>query len=160
MHSAGINNFLFVVGYHDEQIRSYFGSGSAWTLIIQYSNQIKQMGTAAALNLVKDLIHEDFLMANGDVLINHQDISLVMEQPGIVMSVIELKDVSGLGVIEGQHGQVTRIHEKVLNPPTHIANAGLYRFTPDIFKAIDSTGMSTGVNMRSLIPYRYSSTEV
>ena len=58
------------------------------------------------------------------------------------MSTFELPDVSGLGVIEVKDGQVTRIFEKMADPPSHLANAGLYLFTRDIFKAIEKTAKS------------------
>jgi UDP-N-acetylglucosamine diphosphorylase/glucosamine-1-phosphate N-acetyltransferase len=47
-----------------------------------------------------------------------------------------------MGVIEVEKGKVTRIYEKSANPPTNMANAGLYLFTPDIFEAIEKTGKS------------------
>ena len=27
---AGVREFIFIVGYHDEQVRDYFGSGDKW----------------------------------------------------------------------------------------------------------------------------------
>ena len=77
------------------------------------------------------------------MLSNSQDIRSLISHTGNAMSVIELADVSGLGVIETHNGQVTRIHEKSVSPPSHLANAGLYLFTPDIFSSIDHTEKST-----------------
>jgi bifunctional UDP-N-acetylglucosamine pyrophosphorylase/glucosamine-1-phosphate N-acetyltransferase len=39
-------------------------------------------------------------------------------------------------------GKVTHIYEKVEEPPSHMANAGVYLFTPDIFDAISRTPKS------------------
>jgi UDP-N-acetylglucosamine diphosphorylase/glucosamine-1-phosphate N-acetyltransferase len=142
MKHVGIREFVFIVGYHDEQIRNYFNDGRKWDVNIQYYEQRKQLGTADALRIVTGLIDDDFLAVNGDVIINHLDIQNVISQTGNVMSVIELPDVSGMGVIEVNEGQVKRVHEKVSNPPSHLANAGLYLFTPEIFTAIEKTGKS------------------
>ncbi len=142
MQQAGIREFIFVVGYHDEQIRSYFGDGSPWNVRIQYCYQNRQEGTAQALKMAEGFFNENFLVVNGDVIINHLDIQLVMPQIGNVMGVIELPDVTGLGVVEGREGQVLKVHEKMENPPSHLANAGLYLFTPDIFDAIEKTEKS------------------
>jgi UDP-N-acetylglucosamine diphosphorylase/glucosamine-1-phosphate N-acetyltransferase len=143
MQHAGIQDFIFIVGYHDEQIRNYFGNGRQWDINIQYANQRKQLGTADALRMVESFTNESFLMANGDVIIDRHEIQHLTAQTGNVMSVLELQDVSNLGVIEGKEGQVTHIYEKMANPPSHLANAGLYLFTPDIFSAIEKTLKST-----------------
>jgi bifunctional UDP-N-acetylglucosamine pyrophosphorylase/glucosamine-1-phosphate N-acetyltransferase len=139
---AGIRDFYFVVGYHDEQIREYFRDGSDWDISIQYFNQRKQAGTADALRMVAGHITGSFLVANGDVIIHHQDIQVIVAQNSTSMSVIELPDVASLGVIEGDKGQVYRVHEKLADPPSHLANAGLYLFTQDIFPAIEKTEKS------------------
>ena len=68
MKSTGIHEFFFVVGYHDEQIRTYFGNGEKWGIRIEYFNQRKQLGTADAVRMVKESIQESFLLANGDVI--------------------------------------------------------------------------------------------
>jgi UDP-N-acetylglucosamine diphosphorylase/glucosamine-1-phosphate N-acetyltransferase len=142
MRQAGISEFVFIVGYHDEQIRDYFGNGAGWGVDIQYFNQRAQKGTADALRQVQGFVKDSFIMINGDVIINRQDIQRLYQQDGSVMSVIELPDVTGMGVIEVEQGKVTRIYEKSANPPTNMANAGLYLFTPDIFEAIEKTGKS------------------
>ena len=142
MSQAGINEFVFIVGFHDEKIRDYFGAGAQWNVKIQYSNQFKQTGTADALRKAAGLLNENFLMANGDVIIGREDIRRLIQKECSTMSLIELEDVSGLGVVEVKGDQVVRLHEKVLNPPSHLANAGLYFFTPEIFGAIEKTNQS------------------
>jgi UDP-N-acetylglucosamine diphosphorylase/glucosamine-1-phosphate N-acetyltransferase len=142
MQQAGIKEFIMVVGYHDEQIRDYFGDGSNWNVTIQYSNQRKQLGTADAVRMVKGFIDGNFLVANGDIIIDKQDIVNLTGHAGNVMSGIELADVSGLGVIKIKKGYVTHIYEKSAEPPSHLANAGLYLFTPDVLNAIDKTQKS------------------
>jgi UDP-N-acetylglucosamine diphosphorylase/glucosamine-1-phosphate N-acetyltransferase len=139
---AGIREFIFVVGYHDEQIRAYFGDGARWGVSIRYNQQKKQLGTADALRMVAGLVSDNFLMANGDIIIRSADIRGLMAKKGNVMSVIELADVAGLGVVEVTEGKVVRLHEKTAVPPSHLANAGLYLFTPDIFAAIEKTPLS------------------
>jgi UDP-N-acetylglucosamine diphosphorylase/glucosamine-1-phosphate N-acetyltransferase len=142
MIKAGIKEFTLIVGYHDEQIRNYFSDGSKWGINIQYCNQRNQLGTADALRMVEGLITDNFLLANGDVIIDNHDISSIIHKNQNMMSVIELQDVTGLGVIECRDGKVSRIHEKSADPPSHLANAGLYSFTQDIFKAIEATPKS------------------
>ncbi len=142
MKLAGITEFFFVVGYQNDQIINYFGNGQKWGVTIHYSHQDSQMGTADALRMAQGIINDNFLMANGDIIISHRDILELSSFPGNAMSVIEVPDVTGLGVIEGKDGNVVRLHEKSASPPSHLANAGLYLFTPDIFEGIRHTPRS------------------
>jgi NDP-sugar pyrophosphorylase family protein len=84
MKKAGIREFVFVVGYHDEIVRSYFKDGSAWDVQIHYCDQRKQQGTADALSLTERFINDSFLVANGDVMVNYRDIQSLASQPGIL----------------------------------------------------------------------------
>ena len=142
MQQTGISEFIFVVGYHDEQIRNYFGNGEKWGIGIQYIKQKEQLGTADALAATEGLLNETFLLANGDAVIGHQDITQLIGRDGNVLSTIELPDVSGLGVIKVKSDHVVKIYEKMQNPPSHLVNAGLYLFSPDIFDAIKKIARS------------------
>ena len=139
---AGVKEFIFIVGYCDEQLRDYFGSGERWGVKIGYRNQRRQMGTADAIRGIESLIDGNFLVINGDIIVSHDDIGRLAGTGGTTVSVIEVKDTSGLGTVKLADGKVAEIYEKMANPPTRMANAGLYLFTPDIFGAIASTEKS------------------
>jgi bifunctional UDP-N-acetylglucosamine pyrophosphorylase/glucosamine-1-phosphate N-acetyltransferase len=139
---AGIGEFVFIVGYCDEQVRAYFGSGEKWGVKVDYSEQRKQMGTADAIRMVEGVTEDFFLVINGDVIINHADIKKLLKNKHDTMSVFTVKDPSGLGIVELANGKVVNILEKSQNPPTLLANAGLYLFTPRIFEAISKTEKS------------------
>ena len=143
MSECGIKEFLLIVGYRDEQLRKYFSDGSNWNVKIQYADQRKQLGTADAVRMAKGFANSNFVVANGDIIVNTSDMVSLLTHSNNVMSVIELENVAGLGVVEGESGKITHIHEKSANPPSHLANAGLYLFTPDIFNAIDATPRSS-----------------
>ena len=139
---AGVKDFVLVVGYHDEQIRSYFGNGRKWSVNVAYANQRKQLGTADAVRMVEGTVDSSFLLMNGDIVVNRKDIGALLEKGKTTISTIEVKDPKGLGTLEVRRGRVLRIHEKVEKPPTNLANAGLYYFTPEIFAAISQTPKS------------------
>ncbi|MBI2831083.1 MAG: NTP transferase domain-containing protein [Chloroflexi bacterium] len=140
--AAGIQDFIFIVGYHDEQVRGYFGNGEKWGVVIEYYNQRIQLGTADALRMVEVSLDGNFLMMNGDIVVNRKDISLLSTKNQNAMSLIKVTDTRGLGVVELSEGKVVRIHEKTEKPPSDMANAGLYFFTPEIFTAIAQTPKS------------------
>ena len=139
---AGIGEFIFVVGYCDEQVRSYFGSGEKWGVKIAYAEQRKQLGTADAIRMVEGIVEGNFLVINGDVIVNRKDIARLIKRVHNTISVIEVKDPGGLGMVELADGKVVNIYEKTQRPPTTMANAGLYLFTPEIFGAIARTEKS------------------
>jgi UDP-N-acetylglucosamine diphosphorylase/glucosamine-1-phosphate N-acetyltransferase len=142
MKEAGVDDFIFIVGYQEEKIRDYFADGQKWQIRIRYCRQKTQSGTADAVRMAEGLFEGDFLVANGDVIVRRDNILRLLAKNQNAMTVVELPEVTGLGVIEGSGGLVTKIHEKMANPPTHLANAGLYLFTPEVFAAIRSTAKS------------------
>ncbi len=139
---AGIREFIFIVGYHDEQVRNYFGSGGKWGVSIDYCAQRKQLGTADALKMVKGLVDGDFLMINGDIIVKQKDIKSLVNRNDNTMTVVEVEDTKDFGSVELRKGKVVHIYEKVEKPPSHWANAGLYLFTPNIFAALSQTPKS------------------
>ncbi len=139
---AGITEFIFIVGYKDELVRDYFGNGEKWGVSIDYANQRKQLGTADALKMIEGLVKGNFLMINGDIILSRRDIKKLASKSDNTLGVTEVKDASGLGVVELAEGKVVQIYEKEAEPPSRMANAGLYLFTPEIFSAIAMTSKS------------------
>jgi len=139
---AGVREFVFVVGYHDEQVRNYFGSGDKWGVSIDYCTQRKQLGTADALKMVEGLVDGSFLIINGDIIVNQKDIASLTSRNDNTLSVIKVEDTRGLGLVELRGGKVVHIYEKVEKPLSRMANAGLYLLTSDIFDAISQTSKS------------------
>jgi UDP-N-acetylglucosamine diphosphorylase/glucosamine-1-phosphate N-acetyltransferase len=139
---AGVGDFVFVVGYHDEQVRDYFGGGGRWGVSIDYCTQRKQLGTADALRTVEGLADGNFLLINGDVIIGREDIRRLADRGDNTLGVIEAEDTRDLGVVDLDGDRVVRIREKMENPGSRMANAGLYLFTPDIFDTMSHISKS------------------
>ncbi|MDD5338541.1 MAG: sugar phosphate nucleotidyltransferase [Dehalococcoidales bacterium] len=140
--AAGVTDFVFVVGYCDKQVRSYFDDGKKWGVKIAYSEQRKQLGTADAIRMVSNVVDSKFLVINGDVIISRADIKQLIKSTHNTMCVFEVKDPAGLGIVELSKNKVIGVYEKTKRPPSLMANAGLYLFTPDIFDAIEKTEKS------------------
>jgi len=140
--SAGITEFIFIVGYHDEQVRTYFGNGKQFGVTIDYCTQKKQLGTADALKMAKNLTQGNFLVMNGDIIVSQKDIASLAERSDSAMAVVQAEDVGELGVVDLSGDRVVHIHEKTGKPSSCMANAGLYLFTSDIFQAISRTPKS------------------
>jgi NDP-mannose synthase len=63
----GFNHITLTVNHQADIIRAYFGDGSKWNILIDYSLEDKPLSTMGPLKLINDL-PENFLVMNGDVL--------------------------------------------------------------------------------------------
>ncbi len=140
---AGIEGFVFITGYLEDQIRDYFGDGSKWGVSVEYVPQKEQLGTANAIGCAKGHVEGAFLVLNGDMLIGQEDLkTLVSRTEEAVICVKEVENPSDFGVLETEDNRVVRIIEKPKNPPTNLANAGVYLFRESIFDFIARTSLS------------------
>lgn len=140
--AAGIDKYIFVVGYHDEQIRDYFGNGKKWGIEIEYVTQRKRMGTADAVKNVKPLVDGKFLVINGDVIVSGEDIARMIANNDNAIGIKEVGVVNGLGVVELAGNKLKNIYEKIDKPPSNMVNTGMYLFSKDIFDFIERTPKS------------------
>ena len=142
VRETGISDFVFVVGYREQEIRDYFGDGGWLDVRIRYSVQRKQRGTADALNTARDFLTGDFLMLNGDMIVLPDDIKRFcgMKPPCIAVFESERPEEFGVVTVEGE--MVSGLVEKSPNPPGNLINAGAYLLAPDIFEKIDLIELS------------------
>lgn len=137
---AGIKDFLFIVGYKSELVREYFGDGSQWNVHIEYVDQRKAMGTAHAIGIVEPFV-DDFMVLSGDTIFGSKDIKTIVDHPNS-MGVVEVDHPEEYGVVETKDAMVSKIHEKLENPPSNLINAGMYHFSQQIFTHIAQTEKS------------------
>ncbi|MHC1757359.1 MAG: bifunctional sugar-1-phosphate nucleotidylyltransferase/acetyltransferase [Methanosarcina sp.] len=137
---AGIEGFVFITGYLEDQIKAHFGDGSKWGVSIDYVQQKEQLGTANAIGYARGHVEGAFLVLNGDMLIGQEDLkALLSRKEEAVICVKEVENPSDFGVLETEDNKVIRIIEKPKKPPTNLANAGIYLFRESIFDFIDKT---------------------
>ena len=140
---AGITDILLIVGYQKESIINYFGDGSNWGLDIDYVTQERQRGTGDAFGMADGHFDRSFIALNGDVTVSAAHLKkLIARKEDAVISVKQVPNPQAFGVIETNGSRVTRIVEKSPEPPTNLANAGVYLFSPSIFEAIEQTPLS------------------
>jgi len=65
--SHGFDHITLAVNHQAELIKAFFGDGSKWNVLIDYSLEDKPLGTMGPLRLINDL-PANFLVMNGDVL--------------------------------------------------------------------------------------------
>ncbi|MCD4703469.1 MAG: NTP transferase domain-containing protein [Methanosarcinaceae archaeon] len=140
---AGIEGIVLITGYREDVIRNHFENGSRWGVDIEYVHQDEQRGTAHAIGCAEEHVNGRFIVLNGDVLITPSHIKHLMSRnEDAVLTVKRVVNPSDFGVIETSGSLVTRIIEKPSEPPTDLANAGIYLFNDTIFDLIQRTELS------------------
>lgn len=149
LKEGGITEILVVVNYYKDLIQNYFRDGSRWGLNISYFHQKKLLGTARALELVKEHVdNEGFLVVYGDLLIDSSVIKSVInkydEKGLITLSVVPVKNPQQYGVVTLGDGLIKEIFEKPKPESTrgNLVNAGVYIFSGEIFEEIKKTPKS------------------
>lgn len=149
LKDAGIKDIVMVVGYKMEAIKDYFGDGSLFGVNIKYVTQEERLGTAHAINSVRNEINSEFVVLNGDIIV---DPKLIMDliskykssEASSILMLTEVEDPSSFGVVEIESGIIKNIVEKPApgEAPSNLINAGIYFFDKTIFEAIDKTEKS------------------
>ena len=134
---AGINDFVFVVGYGEREIRRHFGDGSAWGIHVNYAPQRQQNGTADAVRAARELVTDTFLVLNGDMILKSEDIANLARGSSPCMGVSTTDHPQDYGVVLTENSLITSLEEKSQKPKSNLINAGAYLFDTDIFGMID-----------------------
>jgi dTDP-glucose pyrophosphorylase len=143
LQTAGIKNFLIIIGYQGDAVRNYFGDGTCFGLQINYATQIVQDGTGRVVELaVRFAGDSPFVLSYGDILIDPHNYKSIVDLADNVEAIISVKrggDVSkGGAVFLNDHFELIDLREK--SKPGELTsqwyNAGLYTFRPSIFQFI------------------------
>jgi UDP-N-acetylglucosamine diphosphorylase / glucose-1-phosphate thymidylyltransferase / UDP-N-acetylgalactosamine diphosphorylase / glucosamine-1-phosphate N-acetyltransferase / galactosamine-1-phosphate N-acetyltransferase len=130
---AGITEFVFVVGYQEQEVREYFGDGSDWGVRVRYVPQRHQRGTADALRATEGLMNGAFLMLNGDMVVKTQDIVGIMEKTQPCIGIYPSDHPWDYGVVVMEKDKVIGLEEKSGQPTGNLINAGMYLLNTEIF---------------------------
>jgi len=145
MAEAGIVEVGMVVGDTEEEVRAAVGDGSAWGLKVTYLPQDAPLGLAHCVLIAQEFLgDDDFVMYLGDNLLRQGVKAFVdrFESHGRSHSVAQIllarvPDPQRFGVAEiGPNGEVLRLVEKPVDPPSDLALVGVYLFGPTIHEAV------------------------
>jgi len=131
---AGINDFIFVVGYRYDAVRAYFKDGEQWNVQISYINQGKPQGTGHAVGVVQPFV-DDFIVLCGDTIFGAKDIQNILQVKQSI-GTYKVSNTSEYGIVEEKDERLIRIHEKMRQPFTDVINAGIYHFDETIFTSL------------------------
>ena len=134
----GIDDIWISVRYLGEQLVDYLKDGSKKAIRINYLWEKDALGTAGALGLVNDFIHEHVLMMNSDLLTNidFEEMFLFMEreQADFVVACVPYTVNIPYAVMQVENKQVTGFKEKPTY--THYSNAGIYLMKREVVEFV------------------------
>jgi glucose-1-phosphate thymidylyltransferase len=140
MHEAGINEFVFIVGYLGEKIQDYIKEKYP-DLTAHFIFQNERKGTAHAVELTRKIVGDDELfIALGDTICEY-DINAVLASPWSMLGVKKVDDPRNFGVAEiDDKGFITRVVEKPAIPKSNMALVGLYKIKDSkiLFKCLEN----------------------
>jgi len=141
LRQSGITDFLIVVGWRADVVRSFFGDGSGFGTRVQYVTQETQDGTGRVVELGREFCGSDpFVLSYGDILVDASNYLALVSPPADVEAIISVKrneDVSkGGAVFVNDKFEMTDLREKPQpgEPTSPWYNAGVYTFRPSIFE--------------------------
>jgi len=146
LKACKIKDVTILVGPGRRRIEQEFGDGSDLGMNLDYLVQKKPLGTANAVGIASKTINEPFIAINGDIILNKKTIKNVLDahkkNKSMMVTGFEVDNPHEYGVFDVKKGKMLKVAEKSKRPPSNLANAGIYLFTPEVFDFIDKTPKS------------------
>jgi glucose-1-phosphate thymidylyltransferase len=144
LHEAGVNDFIFIIGYLGEKIQDYVKAKYPH-LNCYFIQQNERYGTGHAIDLAKALVGDDeVFIVLGDTIAEY-DVKEMLNSPYSMLGVKKVDDPRNFGVAEiEEDGFISRVVEKPAIPKSNMALVGLYKIKETAFlfsclrKIIDS----------------------
>jgi len=130
-----------IVGYKKEEIIKFCRKHG---IKVSFIEQKGQNGTGHAVKYAKGFVgDENFIVVMGDNYYSEEDLKKVCKDDNInYIAVIRSKCPERYGVVVERNGFLKKIVEKPKCFVNNIVNTGLYKFTPEIFKALEKIKLS------------------
>jgi mannose-1-phosphate guanylyltransferase len=137
-----VDEVILAVNYGKEQLDEYFQEHPSGVQVTLHP-EAEPLGTGGAIKNAEKLIHDTFLVFNGDIitsLIIDEFIAFHRQKAGLgTLALWEVEDPSRFGIISiDENNQITRFLEKPKPEEifSHLINAGTYCLEPEILDLI------------------------
>lgn len=143
----GVEEVAMVVGHAKTRIQNHFGDDYGG-LDITYLTQQSQLGSGHALQVAAGHVGDDFLVVNGDNVIDETMVRGTAERfaetdATAALAVASATDATEYGTVGVRDGLVERIDEGGGGESGRV-NTGVYAFDESIFGALDRTEFENG----------------
>ncbi|OGL65625.1 glucose-1-phosphate thymidylyltransferase [Candidatus Uhrbacteria bacterium RIFCSPLOWO2_01_FULL_47_24] len=139
---AGIKEIFVNVNPGEMELQKVLGDGSRWSVSIKCIEQ--QGGPLGLAHIVKNaqsyIGNEPFIFYLGDNVIldsiGHMVEKFQRDNLDMCLAFAHIANPKQFGVAEIVNGKLVRIIEKPENPPSDLAQTGIYLYSPKIFEAV------------------------
>jgi glucose-1-phosphate thymidylyltransferase len=127
LREAGIQEFIFIVGYLGDKIRDYIEEKYP-DLDVHFVNQSERQGIGHAILLTRHLVGDDeVFVVLGDTICEY-NVEEVINNANSTIGIKRVDDPRDFGVAEvGEDGLITRVVEKPQIPKSNMALVGVYK---------------------------------
>ncbi|MSQ78587.1 MAG: glucose-1-phosphate thymidylyltransferase [Flavobacteriaceae bacterium] len=125
---AGLNEFIFIIGYLGDKIESYI-TDTFPEIKAEFVMQTSGKGIGHAIWLAKDLLPDDkeTIIVLGDTIFD-TDLKKMLAMTGTQLGTKKVQDPRLFGVAElSDEGYVTKLIEKPTIPKSNLALVGIYK---------------------------------
>ncbi len=138
LEEAGFTEVGIIVGYKKQKITDFFGNRFG-KLKLTYIEQKEQLGTGHAAKTARGFVgNESFVLLMGDNLYSPRDLRAMAKSDGFCcIAGMHHKSPEKYGVLVRKDDMLEKIVEKPKSFVGNIINTGLYRLTPEIFRALE-----------------------
>jgi D-glycero-alpha-D-manno-heptose 1-phosphate guanylyltransferase len=143
LRNQGITDLVMCTGYLGEQVRTEFGDGRLWDVAIEYSEEMRPLGTAGAVKLAQAYLQDapEFLVMNGDSFLEIDLGRLIQFHRGhgglVSMAVLDAENAARYGTVQmDARGRVTGFLEKTGCETAGVVNGGVYVFDRAVLEHI------------------------
>lgn len=138
LNAAGINEFIFIVGYLGEKIQEYVKQTYPH-LHCHFVYQNERQGTGHAIELTRNIVDNDeVFVVLGDTICEY-DVKDIITSEYSMLGVKKVDDPRNFGVAEiDDDGFISHVVEKPSIPKSNMALVGLYKIkeTPFLFDCV------------------------
>jgi glucose-1-phosphate thymidylyltransferase len=128
LHEAGINDFVFILGYLGDKIQDYVKAKYP-QLQCHFVYQNDRNGTGYAVDLAREIVgpDEEIFIVLGDTIAEY-NVKEVIESPFSMLGVKKVDDPRHFGVAEiDDESFIKRLVEKPAIPKSNMALVGIYK---------------------------------
>jgi glucose-1-phosphate thymidylyltransferase len=127
LHEAGVNEFIFIIGYLGEKIQDYVQQKYPH-LNCHFVQQNDRNGTGYAIKLTQQIVKDDeLIIVLGDTIAEY-NVKEIMASPYSMLGVKKVDDPRNFGVAEIEDDNfISRVVEKPTIPKSNMALVGVYK---------------------------------
>jgi glucose-1-phosphate thymidylyltransferase len=140
LREAGINEFIFIVGYLGDKIQDHVKHKYP-DLKAHYVHQVDRQGVGDAVRLTKSIVNNDeVFVVLGDSICEY-DVQEVVNSPYSMLGVRKVDDPRDFGVAEiNEDGFIHHVVEKPQIPKSNMALVGVYKIkeSEQLFQCLEN----------------------